>query len=443
MNYNETNIAPLGFAAIILLGIAMLILPRRHAVIPMLIISCFIPVGQRIAVFSLDFTLLRIMILFGWTRILMRRETTGLRWISLDTAVVLWVISSMLAYLFFYGTMQAFIIKLGYSFDVFGGYFLFRILINDWEDFYRVLRGFIIISIPVAIFFAIEHRTGRNLFGTLGGVPEITFVRDGRLRCQGAFVHPIAAGCFWATLLPMIGALWFYGGKKRMLAATGITTSFLIVVFCASSTPVVGVMAGFGAISLFPFRHLMKLIRWGALACLVGLHFIMEAPVWALIARASMVGGSTGYHRYLLVDSTINHFEEWWLCGTNTYPNWGHATFDLANQYVHEAVRGGLMTFILFLIVLGIAFKRVGPLLRPAPRDPNRPFLGWSLGSSLFAHCVCFIGLHYSYQTLMNWLLVVAAIGSLSLVQAPAARPAETEAAAVVPARSSWQTKNT
>ena len=41
MNYHETNIAPLGFAAIILLGIAMLILPRRHAILPMLIISCF------------------------------------------------------------------------------------------------------------------------------------------------------------------------------------------------------------------------------------------------------------------------------------------------------------------------------------------------------------------------------------------------------------------
>ena len=129
----------------------------------------------------------------------MRREISGYRWINMDTVIVLWVAASMLAYIFFYGTMPAFIVKLGYSFDTFGGYFLFRILINDWDDFYRELRAFIIISIPVAICFAIEHRTGRNLFATLGGVREFTAVRDGRLRCQGAFVHPIAAGCFWAS----------------------------------------------------------------------------------------------------------------------------------------------------------------------------------------------------------------------------------------------------
>ena len=58
-------------------------------------------------------------------------------------------------------------------------YFLFRCLVRTWEDVDRVVLGFIVISVPVAIFFLIERSTGRNLFAMFGGVPLITDIRDG------------------------------------------------------------------------------------------------------------------------------------------------------------------------------------------------------------------------------------------------------------------------
>jgi hypothetical protein len=38
-----------------------------------------------------------------------------------------------------------------------------------------------VIIIPLAVLFAVEMTTGRNLFSVFGGVPEITIIREDRL----------------------------------------------------------------------------------------------------------------------------------------------------------------------------------------------------------------------------------------------------------------------
>lgn len=51
-------------------------------------------------------------------------------------------------------------------------------------------------NFAVAVFFPIASRTCQNMFASFGGVPPLTDVRDGRLRCRGAFAPAILAGCF-------------------------------------------------------------------------------------------------------------------------------------------------------------------------------------------------------------------------------------------------------
>ena len=68
----QTVLNPLGLIAILVLGTAMVVLPRRYAVWPMIIMGCFVSPAQRIVLFSLNFDLLRLMVLFGTTRVLTR-----------------------------------------------------------------------------------------------------------------------------------------------------------------------------------------------------------------------------------------------------------------------------------------------------------------------------------------------------------------------------------
>jgi len=418
---DQTTLHPIGLAAILLLGCASLALPRRFAVIPIILSACFIAPAQRVVVLTLDFNMLRIMVVFGWIRLLLRGETSGFIWKRLDTVIILWMISGAAAFILLRGTTAAVIFKLGSAVDAVGMYFFFRCLITSWKDVDTIVQCFIVVSVPVAIAFLIESATGRNAFAVLGGVSAITPIRQGRLRCQGAFAHPIMAGCFWAVLLPLIAARWWGGGADRLWAVLGVAASMVIIAACASSTPAMGVLAGVVAAGLFPLRRNMRMFRWGVFAALVVLHFYMNAPVWHLISRVDVVGGSTGWHRYFLIDQAIHRVREWWLLGTLSTAHWGWGLFDVTNQYVLEAVRGGLLTLVLFVVIIGLAFHGVGRLTALSEGNKRIRALSWALGAAMFVHCVNFIGVSYFGQIIVIWFLLLAMIGSLTPLPAPRA----------------------
>jgi hypothetical protein len=45
----------------------------------------------------------------------------------------------------------------------------------------------------------------------------------------------------------------------------------------------------------------------GLVGALAVLHFfVMQAPVWHLISRIDLIGGSTGWHRYIIFDAFLD-----------------------------------------------------------------------------------------------------------------------------------------
>ncbi|MCH8822885.1 MAG: hypothetical protein IH984_05180 [Planctomycetes bacterium] len=411
---NQTTLHPVGVVTVVVLGLIMLFVPRKYAVIPMLIMACFVAQAQRIVVMGLDFNLLRVLVIFGWIRVFTRSEMTSFTWKALDVVTLLWAFSSTISYTLLHASTAAFINRLGFMFDAVGMYFLFRILVRDWNDLLAIIRALAIISVPVAMAFLIERSTGRNMFSIFGGVPEITVIRQGKLRCQGAFSHPILAGCFWASLLPMIAASYSSSVKWRMCSIVSLGACSLIIFACASSTPMMAVAVACIGAAMWFLRHWMRWICAGVLIVLVGLHLIMNAPVWHLISRIDLVGGSTGWHRYYLIDQAINRVGEWWLLGTTSTAHWGWGLADVTNQYVLESVRGGIATLTLFVLSLVIAFSNVGRIWRSMQNDHAKMVLGWSLGVALFVHTIVFLAVSYFGQIYVIWFLLLAIIGSLT-----------------------------
>ncbi len=413
---NVTTLHPLGIIAVVVLGITMLIVPRRYVIVPMIIMACFIPSVQRVVILGLDFNLLRILILFGWFRLLLRKELKGIVWKPIDLAFIAWVFVGLVTYSVLYKTTSAFVLRLGTSYDAIGMYFLFRILIRSWKDVERIFVIIAVISLPVAIWFLIEKTTGRNIFSIFGGVPEITDIRYGKLRAQGAFPHPIIAGSFWAVLIPLMAALW-KDNTKRLLAVVGVIAALVIVVATASSTPLVAIGAAVIGLVGFTVRKKMRLVRWTCLLILVAVHAYMEItigkPIWYLITKIDLLTGSANYHRYSLIDGAVTYFNEWWFIGTTSTEHWGWYTFDVTNQYILEGVRGGIWSLSLFVLVIVLAFQGIGRLRKVVEGDRYRLALVWGLGVSLFVHSVTFIGVSYFGQIYIIWFLTLAIIGSL------------------------------
>jgi len=226
----RSTLHPVGLLAVIFLGSAMILAPRRYALIPMIIMACFISPAQRLVVLTLDFHFLRLMIVAGLIRLLVRREIVPLRWRTLDTAIILWSLVGTTAYSFLMGSPAAAVTMLGFSFDAVGMYFLFRFLIRDWDDIALATKYFVCISVPVAMAFFWEKSTGRNVFSIFGGVPEFTDIREGKLRVQGAFAHPIIAGVFWAAMIPFAIALFWQRMKTRWLMLVACVSFATIII---------------------------------------------------------------------------------------------------------------------------------------------------------------------------------------------------------------------
>jgi hypothetical protein len=428
--HNVTNVHPTGLVALAFALVITLTCKRKNALLPLFCITFLLPSAQRVVLAGLDFSFPRLMLLGLAVRATARGEWRRLRPTGIDRALFTWAGCAAAVYVIRNGSTSALIFKLGESYDLLGLYWITRNYTSSAKAVLRTCKWLAGIGSIAAILFAIEKSTGRNLFSVFGGAPEFTKVREGRLRCQGPYVHPILAGALWAGFIPpLLGARRMMRTTlDRLVPLVGTFGAFVIIFACASSTPLLGVMGGLGFMSLWTLRAHVPLLRRAVLAGLVVIHFARARPAWQLIAMAGVVGGSTGYHRYQLVDAFIRRWPEWFLLGTSSTAHWGHFLFDLANQFVREGVEGGFMGLLTFVIFVARTFALAGALAKRRTRGSDTQFLAWALGTAFAAHCVMFIGISISHSppNILGFLLPSIWLQALAQDRARSPRPGNT-----------------
>lgn len=420
--YGQTSLHPVALGAIIFLSIAAFVLPRRFSVAPLLIAATTLPMAQRLVIAGADFTLLRLLLVAYLLRLIFRGEWKNFSFNKVDYAVIFWFLSGTVIMTLNHGSVAAFINRLGWSYDIFLTYFSVRILVRSMADIKYVAIFSALISLPMAGVFLVEWLTRNNVFAVFGGVPPITGMREGRLRCQGPFPHPIIAGTFWASMLPLIAILIKERAMLRVLAVVGFACGVLIVILTSSSTPILSVMAGIFGFLAYRIRD-YRTAMWLAIIFVIALlHFVlMNNPVWHLMARVDFVGGSTGWHRFLIFDTFVNNFSKWYLLGEADPLSWGVWQMrDITNQYVLEGLRGGLLTLIFFILVLLRSFGNVGKSLslianNEATSQKRHDWVIWMVGVGVFVHVVTFFGVSYFGQMTALLYLQLALAGSVFL----------------------------
>ena len=306
------------------------------------------PLGQQLVLFGLHFPLFRLLLLAGALRVTVKGEASALKWTRVDTLFIWWVLVSLVFGTMSEPTSEHFQNRLGDAYNAAFCYFFVRCVVLDLDDIAIGVRTLAWMSLPVAALMLVEENTTHNLLSVFGGVPDITLVREGHLRCQGAFAHPILAGTFGATQIPLFAALWFYRPSDRPLAVAATVSAIVIAITASSSGAFLTIFAGISGLVLWKGRKCLRLIRWGALVAILCWPIVMHAPAWHLMGTLSSNLGGEGWYRATLIDQAISHFREWWLFGTTYTAHWGLQVLpgnpnmvDLVNQYVAEGVNGG------------------------------------------------------------------------------------------------------
>lgn len=417
----DTFVTPLAMA-LLLLAIGFLYgLPRKYAPIPYLVVGLLLPVQITIVLAGFHLIAFRLLLFAGLVRCLVRREYKGRVMCSLDKIVLCWALSNAIAFVLLWREAASVSNRLGFLYQTLGTYFLLRCLIRDRDDVIRAIKAFVLIFALIAPLMLHEYFTGYNAF-SLVGASSASNIRAGQVRAQGPFLHSIIAGTVGAVLFPLFVGLWSQGKKHRLIAGIGIVSATVATLTSASSTPIMTYAAGFTGLLLFGARTKLRLFRWGIVLTLCGLQLVMKVPVWFLIGRIG-VGGGTGWHRAALIDNFIRRFGEWWLVGTRNNADWGYYMWDVDNAYVAAGVGGGLITFVLFIAVIVYAYKTIGEVRKTTEGFHDELRLIWALGCTLLANTVAFFGIVYFDQSIITWyaLLAMIAAGPAFLVE-PAVR---------------------
>ena len=150
----------------------------------------------------------------------------------------------------------------------------------------------------------------------------------------------------------------------------------------------------------------------------------MKAPVWALITHIDLTGSSSGYHRYYLVDDCIRHFSDWWLLGYKDYDKWGFMMFDLCNQFVVQAVVGGLLSLVAYILIFSRSFGAIGRARKriEGDRRAGMDALVPGVGPVFYSRSAL---RHQLSGNDGDWL--VHFVGLISVVTSEAKRPAEAQ----------------
>lgn len=433
----ESVVNPAVLMLVLLAGVLICVLPRRKAIFPLLFMGILVPFDQIVVLGGSHFQMIRVLAIFGlvrifWTKVSGKGKVLSGGMNGIDWAFIVLTVFTLIDGALLWQSVAEVIFQVGNLITAFGVYFLLRHLIQDEEDVKRAIRVLAMVVVVVAAAMSYEYATGTDLFyEVLGGAHAAAFAaalnRAGDFRARGCFEHPNIAGSFGGFMFPLFIAWWFKEKAARKWAALGAIAAVVIPVTTGSSTALFALLGAVGALCLWPMRRHMRWLRWGVVGTLVAGQLAMTSPVWHIISDVSLSGGSSSYHRYMLVDQCIRHFWNWALVGTKTYASWGWDAWDLSNQYVANADTAGLIPLLALIAILVYGFKYIGKMRKQVEGNKEEEWFIWAIGASLFANLVAFWGISYFDQTIVPWYAVLAIISAVTLAArkpAVAAEPA-------------------
>lgn len=432
---------PLALLFVLVNAAALFVLPRRWAALPLIVGACYMTRGQAIELGVASLTVVRILIIVGVVRVVIRREWQGARFNGLDGIMMafgVWMIASVV----FHPQPDApFVLRVRDVYEAWGLYLLFRVFLQTLDDVEQLFRILAIAFVPIALAMVHEKLTGTNMFARFGGVPVFSTVRNGVIRAQGPFAHAILAGSIGGACVPLMAGLWF---ERRKLAVVGFLAAMAIVMASGSSGPILGAAFGLLVVGLWPLRHYTRHLRWAMIGMYIGLELLMNRPAYYIIADVDLTGGSTAWHRAELIHQSIEHFHEWWLVGTDYTRHWMPSGVpsspnqsDITNHFLAMGVVGGMLLLLLFAALVFKSFWNVGATIQRHGSD-RTAFAAWVVGGALGAHTmICLSVSYYDHSILFMYLAFAASAALTNAPVASAAADANTATVSSGPARPS------
>ena len=412
--YDQTTLHPTAFALMVVVLIGIWFLPRRAVVFPLVIGLALIAASQRLVVAGVDFQTLRIFGLMALARFLIRNEVSGVRIQMIDKVFVVGMLIPV-PFTVLRGQPHLFMQEAGFFLDATTMYLVGRVCLGEARAMPWLIGGLVVSTLCVLPWMAIEKATSWNFFSFYSGIPEYSQVRVDKVRVQAAFAHPIILGVWFATAVPLAFCLLPVGRQRsiQVLAAATAAGVFITGVFISGTSTAVGAtLASLLMLAWYPARRYTATCAKCLAVVAIAVHFASTNGVHhLLLTRFTFMAGSTGYHRYALIDNCMNNFGEWFLIGSSrgSY-HWGYGMDDVTCEYVSKALKSGIVGLSLLIAMIVVGVRSMVEVFRGGDRVER--IIAYCLAVTILSHAVSFIGVSYFGQGYFSFYAVLGMAGA-------------------------------
>ncbi len=364
-----------------------------------------------------------ILVLLPW---IIRRLVSGALRIGLPDYLmflgVFWMIVSFIA---FYDLESGLVRGSAIAFDVIAGYLIARLSIRNSTDFLRFLVLIVPGVLAVGLIMMLEsvshqhiirplaaevfgplsiYRDG-NEIGQMAGFT--TELRLGLLRAGGPFSHPILAGLFMASMLP----IFFYSGLRGWPLWLGASLGFFAI-FSGSSAAILGLIMSLGLLAYDWVQKRVDFLDWrkfllAGAATLGILQMLSQNGLISVLVRFTL-DPQTGQFRLLIWQYGVRSVQNHPLIGIG-YTEYERALWmppTIDNHWLLLAIRHGLATPVLIALACGMIIYRLSRMSLYQNEIGRRFYVGFAIGLFVFAllgFTVAFFGsVQYWFYMLMG-----------------------------------------
>jgi O-antigen ligase len=162
----------------------------------------------------------------------------------------------------------------------------------------------------------------------------------------------------------------------------------------------------------------MQSLRWVLLFVLVSLHIVSQNGIHSLIFnKISFVSGSTGYHRFALIEGLLQNIPKWALMGDRG-ARYNRAYRDITNDYVMNAINGGMLALALEIAAITLAFYACGRALR-STTSRDESLLAFGLGCGLLVITISALAVTMYGQAEVPFYMTLGMAASLGNLRRP------------------------
>lgn len=341
-----------------------------------------------------------------------------------DFLVFLSAFWMILSFLIVYGPEEGILRGGALAFDVVVPYLTGRVCFRDAND----LRRFLVVAAPglamAGLSMLIEVVIGRPvvrpaaaaIFGALpayeNGVAvglrgSVIEARLGILRASGPFSHPILAGLFLASFLP----LYLASGIRSWPKPVGLLASVLAF-FSVSSAAVLALLMGMGLYLMDQVQRYVRFLNWRLIIFVFGgalltLELVSTNGVIPILTRYTFNAQTARFRRLIWeygTQSVANH--PWFGIGFHSYerPVW-MVTSSVDNHWLLMAIRFGVFPAVALFVVFVAATVLLGLTSGRRSEIDRRMYVGlaisvFTVGMLAFSVAM-FSGMHAWFFMLM------------------------------------------